>query len=334
MEVRPVGPNEIELSGVVAVGLTQNGSIFVGDRGLPGIRVIRSDGSVRSLGGAGSGPGEFEALTRVQLCLDGTIVAYDFAQARLHFFNEQGFVKQSQLPPSLVTGDLVGCISSESVIISRLPDQVPGIGLHTVPITLFEHSLSTGSVQWLATLRGTEMFFSERFQAFYERPYGLQTLLAFGPRGVVFAENSRIQIFRILSDGSSSPFFLLPHSSVAVRRSFRELYVRDRLAEEPDSAARITLRGVLNEVPWAKNVPPIDRLLVSSSGEVWMRRTPLGEDVLSEWIVVDSLQQVRGTVRLPRGFRVMFIDDSQMLGVEELPSGEERLVRADRPSSW
>lgn len=333
VEVRPIGPEGLELSGVISVAVARNGSIIVGDRGLPGLRVIRADGGVVSLGRAGSGPGEFEALTRVHLCLDGTIAAYDFAQARLHFFTEDGFLRQSQLPPSLVTGDVVGCASSDSLIVSRLPDQVPGVGLHTVPITLFQHSPGSGSVKWLATLRGTEMFFSARFQAFYERPYGLQTLLAYGRRGVVFAENSRIQIFRILSDGATSPIFLAPHSTVSVRKSYRALYVRDRLAEEPDSGARVVLRGVLSEVPWAESVPPIDRLLMSSTGEVWIRHTPVGEDSVAQWLVVDSLQELRATVRLPRRFRVMFIDGSQILGVEDLPSGEERLVHAIRPPS-
>lgn len=330
VEFQTAGPADLELSGVVAVARTSSGSIVVGDRGQPGIRIVREDGRVRSLGRAGSGPGEFEALTRVQLCRDGTIAAYDFAQARVHFFSEDGFLKQMQLPPSLVTGDLVGCVSSDSMIFSRLPDQVPGIGLHTVPITLFVYTPPEQSPKWLATLRGTEMFFSERYQAFYERPYGLQTLLTFGRNGVVFAENSRIQLFRILGDGSTSPIFLLPHTSQGVRRDFREQYVRDRVAEEPDSSARTVIRGVLDEVDWAKNVPPIDRIVASTTGESWVRRTPVGEDKYAQWLVVDSFGQVSATLLLPRQIRVMFVDDTEILGVEELATGEERLVRALR----
>jgi hypothetical protein len=329
-ELRQLGPDSVELSGVLSVSQSVSGAIVVGDRGHPGLLVIHENGSTTRLGRAGNGPGEFEALTRVQRCSDGTIIAYDFAQARLHFFDESRFIKQVQLPPTLVTGDLVGCSSGDSLIFTRLPDQVPGVGLHVVPITLFSYAPSAAKVTWLATLRGTEMYFSERFQAYYERPYGLQTLIAFGPQGVVFAENSRLQLFRVLSDGSTSPVYLLPHSPEKARSSFRARYLRDRLAEEPDSAARIVLRGVLNEVTWGESVPPLDRLLTSTTGELWVRRTPRGDEISAEWLVVDRLGQLNGTITLPRQFRVMFVDDSQILGVEELPSGEERLARADR----
>jgi hypothetical protein len=328
--LQQVGPDSVELSGVISIAQAAGGEIVVGDRGSPGLLVIHRDGSVRRLGRAGNGPGEFEALTRVQQCRDGSIVAYDFSQARLHFFDAARFIKQVQLPPSLVTGDLIGCASADSITFSRLPDQVPGLGLHVVPLTLFQYSPADAKVTWLATLRGTEMYFSERFQAYYERPYGLQTLVSFGPQGIVFAENSRLQVFRVLSDGSTTPVYLLPHSPEKVERSFRTRYFQDRLAEEPDSAARVVLRGVLDEVTWGNSVPPLDRLVVSTTGELWIRRTPRGDDTSAEWLVVDRYGQLTGRINLPRRFRLMFVDQSQILGVEDLPSGEERLARADR----
>jgi hypothetical protein len=320
---------EGEFSGIVGAARTSGGAIVIGDRGQSALHVLRlSNGSTLQLGRAGDGPGEFRLLYRVHRCAGDTLIAYDFAHSRLQLFTEAGFSRQVQLPGRLVGSDFVGCTGYDTLVFSRLPDQVPGLGLQLEPITLFQYSLSKGTSDWLVTLRGTEMFVSERYKAFYERPFGTQTLIAAGPRGVGFAENGRLEVQQVLADGKPRSIFFRAVKRAEVTREDRAAYLRERLAEEPDSAARVRLRGVLSEAEWGARFPAVDRLIASRSGQFWLRHPPAANRTDAQWTVVEPGSPASGveTVLLPRNMRLLFVDGYDVIGVVENSTGDEKLL--------
>lgn len=314
-------------SGVAGIVRTSSGRVIVGDRGTGELEVMDSTGAqLRRLGGKGDGPGEFRLLYRLHLCPGDTLVAYDFSQLRLQYFTEERYIKQVQLPVRLGGSDFLGCVASDSLVFAKLPDLVPGLGLQLEPLTLFTLSPLTGDIRWVATLRGTEFFVSERYKAFYERPHGVQTLAGAGSAGVVFAETGRLELHQVRADGRPHSIFFRPTSSSRVAPQDRTRYELERLADEPDSAARVRLRGVLQEVEWGNRLPATDRLLVALNEQVWLRLAPTKGDTVARWLGVRRGTASVDVLQVPRSLRLLFADAHGFVGAMEDGSGLESIL--------
>lgn len=105
----------------------------------------------------------------------------------------------------------------------------------------------------------------------------------------------------------------------------RDRYAPARIAEEPDSAARIRLRATLDEAPWGSIMPEVDRVIAARDGKFWIRRAPQGEAEMAEWLVIDGANGVVHRLLLDRSLRVQFVDDSRILALQSTPDGYERL---------
>lgn len=241
-------------------------------------------------------------------------------------YSESGFVRSIQLPSQLSGADFVGCTASDTFVFAKLPDRILGVGLHVLPVTVLAFHPSENSVAQHATLRGTEMFISERYSAFYERPFGVTSFVAAGRTGVVTAESDRLELRRLTADGTFERVFSVPSEPRSPAEGARGRYLIERVAEEPDSASRRTLRAVLEETPWGESLPEVDRLLVARSGEIWLRRAAQSEDSLVEWLIVDVDSGAVHRIALPRTLRVLFADRTRILALQATPDGYERLM--------
>jgi len=314
----------VDLAGVSGVVRTSSGAVVVAEQGAASLLVLRPGIPPIHLGRRGSGPGEFGLLYRVHLCPTDSIVVHDY-DGRIHLFSDTGFLRTILLPPRLSAAEFLGCPSADTLAFAKLPDRIPGMGLHLMPITVFGYAMSTANVQWRATLRGTEMFISERYSALYERPFGAQTLLAAGRSGVATAETGRRELRLIVEDGGFETLYFLPSESRGTSQKARTRYLKERLAEEPDSASRVTLRKILDEAPWGDYLPEVDRLLASQSGAFWLRRSPSAVDSLAEWLVISRDSPIIQRIFLDRSLRLQFVDDTRILALQETSDGYERL---------
>jgi len=99
------GPPEYEFGQVQDVAADANGGVYVFDGQVPALRYYDTAGRhVRTLGGKGSGPGEYQdaSLGVVIRHRDGRVVMRDPRNARLNIYATDG----SPLPPVLVTSGL------------------------------------------------------------------------------------------------------------------------------------------------------------------------------------------------------------------------------------
>jgi len=80
-----------EISDVVT---DANSNIYIADRMALNIRVFDQNGEyLRTIGGRGRGPGQFQSITDLSVSADGTkIISYDFKQDRITIFKTQGEV--------------------------------------------------------------------------------------------------------------------------------------------------------------------------------------------------------------------------------------------------
>jgi hypothetical protein len=99
------GPPEYEFGQVQDVAVDANGGMYVFDGQVPALRYYDAAGRhVRTLGGKGSGPGEYQdaSLGVVIRHRDGRVVMRDPRNARLNIYAPDG----APLPPVLVTSGL------------------------------------------------------------------------------------------------------------------------------------------------------------------------------------------------------------------------------------
>jgi hypothetical protein len=99
------GPPEYEFGQVQDVAVDGNGGLYLFDGQVPALRYFDASGRyVRTLGGKGAGPGEYQdaSLGVVIRHRDGRVVMRDPRNARLNIYDPDG----SPLPPVLVTSGL------------------------------------------------------------------------------------------------------------------------------------------------------------------------------------------------------------------------------------
>jgi len=100
-ETAPTSPSFFGISNIV---LDESGSIYVADRSLT-VRVFTEDGAlVRTMGGRGDGPGEFQSIIGLIVHRD-TAVVFDFTRGRLTTFDGDGNVVDTGAGEATVRSD-------------------------------------------------------------------------------------------------------------------------------------------------------------------------------------------------------------------------------------
>lgn len=303
-----------------------DGTVAVADRGRSVLRVFEAGtDSAYSLGSRGKGPGEFRYLHSLRSCEDNTLVAYDFELGRLSLFSTRAFIKQLQLPPRLIGADFVGCTSSDSMFFAHAPEQLPGFGLQTFPQTVFLFDADRGTNDWVTTIRGSEMWVSEREQAFYERPFGLRSFAAVGPTGLIIAESHKGEIQKLSARGTRIAVKLSERPSRTATTADRTRYTDELLAEVgPKRASQV--RSVLAEADWGTTLPVIDRMIASTNGDVWIRTPPAAGESMAVWRILGIGAASPRSLFLPSSDRVLFIDSEALIIMRRDDSGQDVLL--------
>ncbi len=90
------GPPEYGFGRVSYLAVDAGGSIYAYDDQVPALRKYDPDGVyVRTLGGEGSGPGEYRRIEGLGDCPDGTIAAWDVGNVRINLYLGNGDVRSS-----------------------------------------------------------------------------------------------------------------------------------------------------------------------------------------------------------------------------------------------
>lgn len=311
---------------VMGVEVDTSGVVYIADFSRLGVYVRGPRDSVaRVFGRAGDGPGEFRYLYRLRRC-GSQVVAYDFVHGSLTAVTRDGLGQGEQLPVALRLADFVGCDAEGRRYFTKMPDDAVSPGRQVRPIMLLRQSPPMDVIDTIATFVGTEIFVSNKWHAFREVPFGIQTFVVAGPSGVTYADNSQLRLTSIESTGGRRTLYSEKVGERVVTARDRELYLNERLQLEPDSGGRAKLRKVLAEADWGKQLPQLDRLIAGHDGTIWVRRTPAPDDSAAAWLAVAPNGQYRETLLLPRETRVMSADKNLLALVDELSNGEERVM--------
>jgi hypothetical protein len=335
------GPEAYQFSTVRDAVFLEDGSILAANaQHPPEIRVFGPDGAhLRSMGGAGSGPGEFTTIWWVQQAGD-TVVVYDVAAHRLTAFGRDGELIATipvRLPPSddrsvmpyvpwsrLSDGSLL-------IIPNRfVPEDAVGSGRASMPLI---RSLVDGSVvDTVGLFPGVEFQRASRGHAqpilfglsWSFRAHGDQIFVGAGDRLQVDVHDLHGRHLRSMRAALDRR----PVTEAAV-----DALLESRLAAARSEADRQRLRVEARETAMAQLMPAHGtRILVGPDGHVWVEAYHAPGDSGRAWHVFDPDGPYLGQVQVPAKLRLTDIRGDAVLGVwtDDLGVASVRAYPLDR----
>ena len=294
----------------------RNGRIVVADRQASQLRIFDHGGELLAAAGrAGDGPGEFRDPRRVLECARDSVFVYDPAHDRVSVFSAAGTFSRSfhvelPRPPPLYR---LGC-SRERLLVAEawppLTHEPEGPFETEAPISLADASGNMISV--LGDFPGQERVGNPRGSN--PRVFGQETFVGASAAGVYVGVSSRYEIGVFSTEGEIEAVFGIDLPARPVTDADVEQYAEQETAREGLSADRAReIAGDLREqVP--EHFPFFDRLLVASTGDVWVRRYAKPTDESHRWDVFSGTGAYRGSLEVPGAFEPLDVDDDRVTG--------------------
>lgn len=304
-----------------------DGTFVVADHGAGTLHYVsRSGQALRTVGGAGSGPGEFRSLEGVGLAGRDTVWAYDHSLRRITIFDSSGMVLATHLLtisgrpswPSVLGVSADG----RAIVLERnlpLPIGQPGGAVWRDSSRLLWYSLAlqSSSASYEVPLFDT-----------YINPAGPLAGIAFvpfGPRVALAVSSTNKQVFVGFPDKFEVSTVALPGTSkIAIKRAFVGRVVTEEALRSRRAGNRPQRTTIPRSVIPAR-MPAFSRLLADDRGGIWIQEyAPSGEG--SRWASFDARGVLRALVTLPPRFRLLLIGGDSLLGVQEDDDGVPALV--------
>ena len=319
------------LTQVQALAVDEAGRVYIAQPQDGVVRVFDADGEpVRTIGGPGQGPGEFERLTALGLLAD-TLWTTDLTSRRVTFFSLDGELLSTMTirpevdPPFSAFGASMMFADGSAMAPIGVPVGMPGLDVSRVPMVRVNRqseivdTLATTSYERRFTMidgsNGNPVTINQQFDD--------EALIAVSRDGRRVA---RVERPAATAPGSASIGVMVidPVSDDTVfSRSYEYLPVRmDQTVADSTIArsARARLQFFVNEtaaeeaVRGAMRIPeyflPVARAEYSESGELWLKREDLPDADQTWWVIGDSGDLV-ARVTLPMRFdpRLFRADD-------------------------
>jgi hypothetical protein len=313
------GETAYQFYGIRAVDLTEDGGIVVLDGASAELRRYDGRGThVWSAGGRGGGPGEFQQPLYLGQ-LDSSFLVWDRAAARLTIMSARGetvsterHVPASEDPPSAYG------VFRDGKLLATFPLTItpPSPGALLVDsVFLWSYDRSTEERQVLARLPGPTWIWTGRFQI--PVPLTANPLRAVAGNDLVIATGTEPIVQTFASEGGAKGRFVLPRPASAVRSGDAQRVVDFWIANEYYGAPESVWLEWLDRMPIPTERPAFDRLVVSRTGEIWVRRFVLDPD--SDPYVWDILSPdgiYLGEITSPADFEIMAVDEDRIVGIQ------------------
>jgi hypothetical protein len=313
------------------VGVLASGEVFVLNAGTQQIRFFTSSGSfIRSVGGPGSGPGEYRIPILIRATTYDTLRILDFS-GRLTWLSSNGDFVRSWTPTSFIN-DPVGFLSTDVLISGENsaqagPDTPEG---NVVNEVLFRsiHVLENRS-DTLTTLRGPTLFLSNVSGriAFTPVPFTAGPSAATNNRRLFISKVVPAEVMVFDSVGTLRAIYRVGRPVQPLAEVDFDRHAEIMIGRGKDAAERAELRRRYSGMTKPDVAPQSRRLLVDSSGHIWLESFVEAGEQTHTWTVMDSEGEVLGTIDTPPGLTVEQIGTDFLIGTSRDESDVERVAR-------
>jgi hypothetical protein len=331
------GSQEYQLFEVAAAGRQSDGDIIVADGGSRTVRLYNGDGTfVRTLGGPGSGPGEFQSPVQVVVTLDDSVLVWDAKLLRVSHFDPGGDLVDVQsvdlgqiakvVDPPFYPGALQ--VMPDGTLLVRLTEK--GVDKNSPTVKSRPQAGRSGSgalrVSMDCSAVDTLMFFGDIEQVRVSAPWGDMLVVPALARRTVTAvhgtspttcigeqDEPEIACFnpgkpRTLIRWTSAAPVVTDAEIAAWRDTMIGLYT---LKLRDDDVVRM-----LDQVAHTGSRPPYSGITLDRVGNLWVEQGPTNSAAAEsvDYLVFDPVGALLGVVALPR-VRALEIGDDYVLGV-------------------
>jgi hypothetical protein len=322
------GEPPYELDRVVAARRLSDGSIVIANSGVKQLRLFSKEGRyIRTIGGEGEGPGEFQSMAWVQVLPADTLLVTDPDLRRVSAFTPDGVHQWT------VTMQGTGYAWPGD---SRLPDGTFVLVTETGDVWQRIQSGQTRagqtdrntSVMARYDSKGTLIDTIGRFpgyeEAILERqgrvattypPWGRLITHALGPDRLYVGTQESSEVRAYLLDGLLAALVRWPAGDLSITDADLETFnaVQFELARD-DSATRQAIVTRTRSLPLPPSRPAYGRIVVDHAGLLWISEAHVPIAAPRHWTVIEPGVGARARVDMPGHFDVYEIGLKYVLG--------------------
>jgi len=324
LRIGSVDDSILYLAGVRGVGLGPGGEVAVGNSLLNEVRTFSAQGEPRwRQGRRGAGPGEYEYILDLRECGDYLIVR-DGAHRRLTILDWRGDVVLLRRYSAIREGTTPSALACNRTGQFAQVDRKIGAraGAYLATAVVSTGDLMTGEGLILSDSPGFLRYRIGNSDA--PSDLGMQTLVGMSDSLVHVVVTDRAEILSYGLDGGLKRIIRWNVAARAIDPRFlKELATRRSGVLGPSLRAAYERQWM--ELPHPDSLALVDRLLVSSDGELWLRQFGGYQDPSEKtaWWVFSTAGAWLGTVLLPAGFDMVGVTPDAVFGVHRDETGVE-----------
>ncbi|HVT43401.1 MAG TPA: 6-bladed beta-propeller, partial [Thermoanaerobaculia bacterium] len=309
------GPAEYQLYRASSAVRLSDGRVVIANGGTNELRFYDPEGRhLASIGRSGEGPGEFQDLQRVWILPGDSLLAYDFLPSRLSVFSPDGEFVRSQHYSSpdgrqiLIRGPLAdGSIIAAGVPIWSSPGAASGVVRDSVPYYRYD---PLGTVpHTFGRFPSAEVFrivTGDDWQL-TGVPFARVPVTAVAGNAVHFGSASTYELYTYSANGELERVVRLSMQPRAVTAADIDQYRRERLELAEREGMRPSMERMLSVLPFPGTMPPYDRAIADSEGNVWLSDYRPARHEPATWRVFSPDGVFLGSIDAPAQFEVIQI---------------------------
>ena len=318
------GIDDIDLHRVRGAQLMPGGRVAIADAGNARIVLFAGDGRVeKTIGRAGSGPGDFRGLTDIAVFGD-TLLAYDGLLSKVSRWRADGTLVDAFQLPSVEERPvgLRAFVSPNELLLTSTANHLGRrTGLYIDSVNLYRYSLGTRQLNKLNVLAWSYSFIyvQDGGSTGYLTPFLGNANVAAGGARIAQSELTGARINILNSSGAVEMSVALPEAArtfdpAMVIRYRDSLLATARAIGDHSQRTAERIGAVFSETfPIPEHIPTIQRMRTVGN-EVWIRVFGAGAGGMSRWYVLLPAQgRLVARVALPGDWDVLGGESGKVL---------------------
>jgi len=334
------GAPEYLLSGVVSALRRADGTIVLVNNGSQEIRFYDGEGRhLRSVGGRGGGPGEFQQIFWVGEIHGDSLLVYDSPAQRVTTLSPEGDLVRAVTLDGFGTFPHIHSAFQDGSLIVRT-DESAGVDEGTSGVrsitTIYQRVSPTGEAlevlhvaqpqrQYQAVVQSGEI----SGMTVVPELFGASTIVAPAGDSLFIGRNDRYDLAILSANGDLRGrlrYAIEPRPVTEAMVTATERARAEANASAPPSMGQTLMDEAMRNRPRADVLPFFMRALVDRAGNVWLQEHGVpGADAPPQWVVFESGGRLLGSLQMPERFTPRYIDDQYVLGVSRDEFDVERV---------
>jgi sugar lactone lactonase YvrE len=301
-------------------GFGPRGNIYVTDNGTNTIHMFGPDGMlIESIGGEGSGPGEFTGLMRVTFDEAGTLIAFDVRRRAISLFNrdanryqfQESFIVQSSADRNPNDLTYAGNGSFVANFRNFWAEDVTGDNAIADVYLIDKTGAPADSVLFQMYSTQMVMIQNDSQMRMFMSPL-------FSQRGFLLSAGDGYIYYVFSGDGEVIRYDLEGREVGRFNLDITQELVNDEDRSRFDGAEEEVARAMRRHMPDIK--PAISAAMVDTEGRIWVRLERRG---MNDWVRYGLNGEAELRVRLPENVSITHANNEMLLGYI---SAEARVV--------